>query len=570
MSQANLWAALQQSSLVGAERLAIPPVLLAADAQTPATVQAVQMAYRQAATSTAAQLLRASAVAAVLERAGWAPGAQVKLAAPLAMPVLPGAESRPAPDDATLALLMRDMMEEGPPELHAQSFAVLGSAGMRLPFELLVPALNLGRQSTDLREWLMPVLGERGRWLAMLNPQWSYAAGVQETATAELIWQEGSIAQRVSLLESERATDPAKARERLESSLKELNAKERAPMVQALQVGLAMDDEPLLEKLLADRSKEVRDNAANLLTNLPGSAHSLRMIGRLQAMLGKNAKGEWQIEPPEESSKDWERDGVVLQPPSYIKGQRAWWLQQMVELSPVGWWLQTLDKTPEQLWEWSRHSDWKTALRQGWLAALQTQPDLRWLPLLRSMDQDSRAQNLLPAMLDQLTHAQREALWMADLEARQGKSMLIHTINKMDDSLSQVATLSPAMSEWIVDALYKATRGKQAQGNWHSWEADQSVLACARRLDASTLVRFADLWREPDINEAVPAAVVEPKAPIEGPNAEANADAIARLKAEQAARQERARLRPWDDERMLAMLNRIVNLRLALHAATQA
>ena len=568
MSQANLWTALQQSSLVGADRLAIPPILLQTDAATPATVQAVQAAYHLPAASTAAQVLRASAAASVLERAGWRPGAEVKLAAPLAQPALAGAESRSAPAGERLLALMREVMEEGPAELRAQSFYTLDQAGMRLPFELLVPALHLGRQSTDLREWLSPVLGERGRWLAAQNPQWGYAAGVQETANAELIWQEGSILQRVALLEGERTSEPVKARERLEASLKELNAKERAPMVQALQVGLSMEDEPLLEKLLADRSKEVRENAAKLLTRLPESAHSLRVTGWLQAMLSKNAKGEWQIEPPEEGNKDWERDGVTLQPPSYIKGQRAWWLQQLVELAPVGWWLQQLALTPEQLWEWSRHSDWKTALRQGWLAALQTQPDLRWLPLLQSMDSDSRAQNLLPAMLDQLTHEQREALWMAQLQAKQGQSVLMHTINKINDSLSEVATLSADMSQWLVDALYTAMRGKQAQGNWHSWEADRCVLACALRLDVSALPRFAALWREP-VEEPTAPVAAEPKAPVDGPNAQANAQTIERLKAEQAERQARARLRPWDDERVLQQLNRIVDLRLALQAAIQ-
>jgi hypothetical protein len=38
-------------------------------------------------------------------------------------------------------------------------------------------------------------------------------------------------------------------------------------------------------------------------------------MGWLQSMLSRNAKGEWQIEPPEEGSKDWERDGIALQPP---------------------------------------------------------------------------------------------------------------------------------------------------------------------------------------------------------------------------------------------------------------
>lgn len=568
MSQANLWTALQQSALVGAERLAVPAILTTPDVSTPASVQAVQMALQQPAASVAAQVLRASAAAAVLERAGWVPGSRIQLTAPLTAPAIPTPESRSAPDDVQLESLVEAIITEGPQDQLAPTFAVLDSAGLRLPHGLLVSALNQGRQSTELREWLLPVLGERGRWLAAQNPQWAYAAGVQETADAEQIWQEGSIAQRVSLLEAERETDPTKARARLEASLKELNAKERAPMVAALHTGLSMDDEPLLEKLLADRSKEVRENAAQLLTRLPASVHSQRITAWLQSMLSRDDKGEWQIEPPTEGNKDWERDGIALQLPAYVKGERSWWLQQMVALAPIDFWRQALDKSPEQLWDWSRRSDWKSALRQGWLRALDTQHDLRWLPLLQSMESDSRAQALLPPLLDQLTAEQREALWLDRLQRKQGQSALIDSVNNIDDSMGAVDVLSPAISQWIVDALYTATRGKQAQGNWHSWQADQAVLACAKRLDASELQRFADLWRTPVPEADLPAASAEPKAPVEGPNAEANAEAIARLKAEQEARRARARLRPWDDERVLQQLNRIVDLRMALHAVT--
>ena len=161
-------------------------------------------------------------------------------------------------------------------------------------------------------------------------------------------------------------------------------------------------------------------------------------------------------------------------------------------------------------------------------------------------------------------------MWLERLQRKQGQSALIESVNSIDDSMDAVDVLSPAISQWIVDALYTATRGKQAQGNWHSWQADQAVLACAKRLDASVLPRFADLWRMPLPEDDLPAVSTEPKEPVQGPNAEANAEAIARLKAEQEARRARARLRPWDDERVLEQLNRVVDLRLALHAATLA
>ena len=371
------------------------------------------------------------------------------------------------------------------------------------------------------------------------------------------------------MLQQQRDTDPAAARARLEASLKELSARERAPMVQSLARGLSADDEALLEKLLGDRSKEVRESAASLLSCLPQSPHSQRLAAWLQAMLSQDAKGDWQIEPPEEGNKDWERDGITLQPPAYIKGQRAWWLQQLVALTPLDFWQQQLGKTPEQLWEWSRRSDWKTALRQGWLTALRAQRDVRWLPLIQSMESDSRSSDVLPLLMAELSAAERETQWLAQLQAKLGKSAFIDAIQRIDEAMGPTDLLSPAISSWLLDALLGTLQSRQPAGNWHSWQADQAILACARRLQTCDLQRFAQLWRAPRV-----AAPAEPD-PAEDANAlvvpEAATEAeAAKLKQEQQARLERSRLRPWDDAQVLAQLNRIVDLRLALQAAQPA
>ena len=57
--------------------------------------------------------------------------------------------------------------------------------------------------------------------------------------------------------------------------------------------------------------------------------------------------------------------------------------------------------------------------------------------------------------------------------------------------------------------------------------------------------------------------------PAAEPTAEAATDGQAKIEltAEQQAKLEQARRRPWDDERVLAQLNRIVDVRLALHEA---
>ena len=580
MSSAQIWAALQQSSMVGADRLPVPAVFaVGVNASAPLTEQALQAALSTSSTggktgsttSPAEQLLRASAIAAVMERAGWVPGSQVP-AAQWRQISMAAPESRQATANERLQTLMQDVLQDGPQELLAPMLLALDQAGQRLPHGLLVLALDQGRQSIELRRWLTPVLGERGRWLGAMNSQWSYASGVEETADPEQIWQEGSLEQRVDLLSSERRDNPAQARARLEASLKELNAKERLPMVQALALGLSMDDEPLLEKLLADRGKEVRETAARLLSSLPESAHSLRIMGWMRALLQQDEKGQWVIEPPEQGLKEWERDGITLQPPSYIKGVKAWLLQQLVELTPLSFWTQTLGMAPLQLMEWSKRSDWKSALRQGWLEALQSQRDVQWIEVLQGMERDHRADALLPALLAQLSVEQREALWLARLERDKGR--LLDAIESIDGSLGSTDQLSPALSARLLDDIYRTLGGKQITGNWYSYRADRALLASARMLVVADLPRFADLWRKAPLPvaelELAPVAELELAIePAAEPTAEAATDGQAKIEltAEQQAKLEQARRRPWDDERVLAQLNRIVDVRLALHEA---
>ena len=197
------------------------------------------------------------------------------------------------------------------------------------------------------------------------------------------------------------------------------------------------------------------------------------------------------------------------------------------------------------------------------------QHDLRWLPLLQSMESDSRAQALLPPLLAQLSPEQREAMWMERLQRKQGQSALIDSLNNMDDSMGRWTCYRKAFrngwltrSTWPRVASRPRATGIAGRPTRQCWPVPGAWMpACC------PLCRpVAHAGAEDDLPAASEA---EPKEPVQGPNAEANAETIARLKAEQAARRARARLRPWDDERVLEQLNRIVDLRLALHAATR-
>ena len=70
----------------------------------------------------------------------------------------------------------------------------------------------------------------------------------------------------------------------------------------------------------------------------------------------------------------------------------------------------------------------------------------------------------------------------------------------------------------------------------------------------AVMPRLTQLWRK--LVSKTDAVVEEATAAV----------VVSTLTPEQQARLDRARLRPWDDAQVLAQLNRIVDLRMALHA----
>ena len=181
----------------------------------------------------------------------------------------------PAPDEhqkicsATAARLVGDMLQERHPQVLPEALRLLAEANLRLPPALLPVALS--QHVPELRPALLPVLGERGRWLSRFNPDWSWAAeagietGAGLPANAEVLWQEGTPAQRLGILGRMRTEQPALARAWLEAAWREEKADFRSDALLRLDRGLSRDDEPFLDKALDDRSQSVRARAATLL-----------------------------------------------------------------------------------------------------------------------------------------------------------------------------------------------------------------------------------------------------------------------------------------------------------------
>ncbi|MEU6141250.1 DUF5691 domain-containing protein, partial [Streptomyces sp. NPDC047081] len=277
-------------------------------------------------------------------------------------------------------------------ELLPQWLAAANARGFAAPAHLLPALLDAARGRTDLRSAALVFAGPRAVWLARLNPDWRFALRATPGGGAALpqledeektrrLWQEGLFAERVALLSALRDREPAAARELLVTTWQTERAEDRLMFLDSLRRGLGPQDEPFLEQALADRSRNVRATAAELLSALPDSALAGRMAVRAGACLSvdrTHAVPTIAVQAPRECDASMERDGVVAKAPAG-RGERSWWFGQLVEATPLGTWPGRLGgRTPKEIVALPVADDWQGELHAAWCRAAVRQRDPDW------------------------------------------------------------------------------------------------------------------------------------------------------------------------------------------------
>ncbi|MFF9895676.1 DUF5691 domain-containing protein [Streptomyces longispororuber] len=344
-----------------------------------------------------AALLDAAAVQTVHRRAGLRPAPAAARPEPAPAdprPVVPRAARR------RLATLLADHPTAGGGrrgtapdlmELLPQWLALANERGFAAPPELLPALLTAARGRTDLRPQVLAFAGPRALWLARLNADWKFALRAAPTTASapdqrdepetERRWQEGLFAERVALLTSLRGQDPDAARALLVSTWTTERAEDRLMFLDSLRTGLGPADEPFLEQALGDRSRNVRSTAAELLSALPDSALAARMAARASSCVALDRTASTPtltVEAPHECDAGMERDGVVPKPPAG-RGQRSWWLGQLVEAAPLAVWPGRLGgRTPAAIVALPVADDWRGELHAAWCRAAVRQRDADW------------------------------------------------------------------------------------------------------------------------------------------------------------------------------------------------
>jgi uncharacterized protein DUF5691 len=367
-------------------------------------------------------LLQAGALA-VYRLAGRLPETLPDLPAPAPAKTLPVCSPGAAE-------ILRQLLSGRNTNLLPEALERMRAAGLRLPPDLLPLALQ--PRNRELRQALIHVLGERGRWLAGQNAAWSWMAQtlVESAQTlpddAEACWQEGTLVERLGILRQLRATDPARGREWLAAVWKQEKAETRASLMETFAAGLGPDDEAFLEAALDDRAAAVRETARSLLARIPTSAFTARMRARADAVLVyKN--GALDAKPPTALEKDAIRDGIAEKPPRG-HGERDWWLAQIISAVPPSRWIQLFGAEPDTLIAATAASKWRSTILANWTQAAVTFDDTPWFAPLWSYwlqpapkKEDVDRDGLRALLAPRLPPAEREAWALAAIADPGGK-----------------------------------------------------------------------------------------------------------------------------------------------------
>ncbi len=374
------WEELVTSALLGTDRRPPAPRGGPAPADAPAAV------------------LDAAALHTVRQRAGLRP------AVPQARPAPAAPDPRPALPEAARLRLAHLLADRAAPsaggrrgaapdltELIPQWLATANRMGYRAPASLLPPLLDAARARTDLRPQALAFAGPRGLWLAGLNPDWRFAlrgaAGgtlrpdVTDPDAVARLWEEGLFAERIALLDAVRAQDPPAGTALLATTWAAERAEDRLMFLDSLRSGLGNADEPFLEQALSDRSRNVRATAAELLSALPASALAGRMAARALSCVHLDRTGVSPgiaVEAPHECDAGMQRDGVAAVPPSG-RGERSWWLGQLVEATPLDVWEERFGgRAAEEVVALPVADEWAGELHAAWCRAAVRQRNPHW------------------------------------------------------------------------------------------------------------------------------------------------------------------------------------------------
>lgn len=256
-------------------------------------------------------------------------------------------------------------------EILLEFLDLLAEQNSIVPPVFLPDLLQYGASNPALQSRILNSIGHRGTWLAQFVPNWNYATTTSLKNQAEEVFFYGILSERISYIKQLHQKNPLKAIDLLEEVWASESYANRADFIKAIGDSLVADDEPFLEKALSDTRKEVREPAANLLATLANSSLVQRMQQLIQTLISYDAQQDlFLVELPNSCTDTMKRDGIqARKEPLKGQGPKANQLAQIISKIAPQWWVDTFDKSPEQLLSLAAKTEWKNIFVWAWAMA---------------------------------------------------------------------------------------------------------------------------------------------------------------------------------------------------------
>ncbi|UYZ63998.1 DUF5691 domain-containing protein [Hymenobacter weizhouensis] len=334
-----------------------------------------------AATSPEQRLLLAAGTAALMRKAGFQPPSTFALP-PAPAPAETWEPLGPLGAECLRALLTSNHYGQ----FRTPYWEQMARHQRLIPPSLLVPALQAESFRQQLPGPWSALLGERGHWLAQLNPDWHPVLAAMHPTDDLTTWETGTLHQRRFFIRRKHESDPEQVRQLLEATLPTEPAATQAALLSELEHHLTPADAPLLEKYLGARSKEVRQTVVPLLVRLPQSGLVERLWQRAAPLLTLKrpllGRAKLLVTLPEGWNKTWLADGIEQQTADFEGGERAGWLGQLLALLPPSRWAAHLQVPIAELLTLTEASEWRQLLLRAWARAAYLHQDKAVAPLL--------------------------------------------------------------------------------------------------------------------------------------------------------------------------------------------
>ena len=296
------------------------------------------------------------------------------------MPVAP-AEDRAYCSTAAVQVL-QDIIAENNNTLLAQWLELCAGREHIVPPVFLPVLLDKAAQQKTLKTAIEQCVGHRGAWLSQFNKDWNFTADVPD----EELWHTGTLEQRKQVLRKFRLHDAAQAREMLQQIWEQENANNKAALLQVLSTNLSADDGEWLENISSEKSKKVKEEALNLLKQIPTSTlvqqywqvvRQAVVLRKEKALLGLLSKTVVHIQLPEIIGEDIFRTGIekVSNQKEFTDGEFI--IYQLMQNVPPVLWQEHFALSPEEIISLLQKDEKRKYLRALVCAVVQFR-DMAW------------------------------------------------------------------------------------------------------------------------------------------------------------------------------------------------